>query len=115
MRAFLNLIRKKKSGYAMRALERNLGSRPGVGGAGGVCGHGGSRGAQAALELEPAEAALPLRPEQRGEADGGNGGAAHRPNGQTELTACPRGMVWNTKDQRCLARHSGVRPGARTD
>jgi hypothetical protein len=46
---------------------------------------------------------------------GGNAEAAHRPNGQPELTTCPQGMVWNTKDQRCLARHSGVRPGARAD
>jgi hypothetical protein len=46
---------------------------------------------------------------------GGNAEAAHRPNGQTELTTCAQGMVWNTKDQRCLARHGGVRPGSRTD
>jgi hypothetical protein len=46
---------------------------------------------------------------------GGNAEAAHRPNGQTELSICPQGMVWNTKDQRCLARHSGVRPSARAD
>ena len=46
---------------------------------------------------------------------GGNAEAAHRPNGQTELTTCPQGMVWNTKDQRCLARHIGVRPGVRAD
>jgi hypothetical protein len=46
---------------------------------------------------------------------GGNAEAAHRPNGQTELTTCAQGRVWNTKDQRCLARHGGVRPGARAD
>jgi hypothetical protein len=46
---------------------------------------------------------------------GGNAEAAHRPNAQTELTTCPQGMLWNTKDQRCLARHSVVRPGARAD
>jgi len=46
---------------------------------------------------------------------GGNAEAAHRPNGQTELTTCAQGMVWNTKDQRCLARHGGVRPGPRAD
>jgi hypothetical protein len=42
---------------------------------------------------------------------GGNAEAAHRPNAQTEHTTCPQGMLWNTKDQRCLARHSVVRPG----
>src|ERR1700722_19832177 len=44
-----------------------------------------------------------------GPGGGGSGGTAHRPNGQTEVTICPRGMVLNTKDRRCLAKHSGVR------
>ena len=46
---------------------------------------------------------------------GGNAEAAHRPNSQTEFTTCAQGTVWNTKDKRCLARRSGVRPGARVD
>src|ERR1700722_15318250 len=44
-----------------------------------------------------------------GPGGGGSGGTAHRPNGQTEVAICPRGMVLNTKDRRCLAKHSGLR------
>jgi hypothetical protein len=44
----------------------------------------------------------------------GGGGAAHRPNSQTQLV-CPRGMVWNGKDQKCLATHSGVVRPLRSD
>ena len=39
----------------------------------------------------------------------GGGGTVHRPSNQTELT-CPRGMIWDSKDQKCLARRTGVLP-----
>ena len=90
MRVFPQSYRKKKSGYA-RALS------------GGIL----------LLGLGLAEPAAYAAMGGAGGAAGGTGGnaeAAHRPNGQTELTVCPRGMIWNARDQRCLARHSGVRP-----
>ena len=99
MSIFPRPYRKKKSGYA-RALSSGIlilglalaapAAYAGMGGGGGG-GGGGAAGA------------------------GGNAEAAHRSNGQTELTTCPQGMVWNAKDQRCLARHGGVRPGAQAD
>ena len=49
-----------------------------------------------------------------GNGSAGGGGAAHRPNSQTQLV-CPRGMVWDGKDQKCLATHSGVVRPLRVD
>jgi hypothetical protein len=40
----------------------------------------------------------------------GGGGTAHRPNNQTDLSTCLPGMVWDIKDQKCLARHTRVLP-----
>jgi hypothetical protein len=31
-------------------------------------------------------------------------------NTQTDLTTCLPGMVWDTKHQKCLAKHSGIYP-----
>jgi tetratricopeptide (TPR) repeat protein len=49
-----------------------------------------------------------------GAAGGGAGGAgagtAHRLKSQSGLTTCQPGMVWDTKQKKCLARHSGVLP-----
>jgi hypothetical protein len=42
---------------------------------------------------------------------GGNAEMAHRPNNQIEPPTCRRGMVWDSRDQKCLARHSGGLPG----
>jgi hypothetical protein len=42
-----------------------------------------------------------------GNGSAGGGGPAHRPNSQTELV-CPRGTLWDGKDQKCLATHSGI-------
>jgi tetratricopeptide (TPR) repeat protein len=50
-----------------------------------------------------------------GAADGGaetgaGGEGAVRPNGQTDLTTCLPGQVWDAKQRKCLDRHSGVLP-----
>jgi hypothetical protein len=31
-------------------------------------------------------------------------------NTQTDLTTCLPGMVWDTKHQKCLAKHSDIYP-----
>ena len=31
---------------------------------------------------------------------------------QTDLTTCDRGKVWDTRNQKCIAKHSGVLPDA---
>jgi hypothetical protein len=49
-----------------------------------------------------------------GNGSAGGGGPAHRPNSQTELV-CPRGTLWDGKDQKCLATHSGVVRPLRVD
>jgi tetratricopeptide (TPR) repeat protein len=49
-----------------------------------------------------------------GGAGGGTGGAgagtAHPSKNQSGLTTCQPGMVWDAKQKKCLARHSGVLP-----
>ena len=126
MHAFLQFYPQKKSGFvcalssgimilglmlaapaAYAGMGGGAGAAAGAGagaaagaGAGGAGAGGGGAGAAAGAG---------------GGGSAGGGGTAHRPNGQTELTICPRGMVLNTKDRRCLAKHSGVRPGARVD
>src|SRR5580704_8387915 len=93
-------------GGAGAAAGAGAGAAAGAGGGGAGAGGGGA-GAAAGAGGGGAGAG--------GGGSAGGGGTAHRPNGQTELTICPRGMVLNTKDRRCLAKHSGVRPGARVD
>jgi hypothetical protein len=39
----------------------------------------------------------------------GNSGARFSPNG-TDLTTCDKGMVWDRKNKKCLAKRSGVLP-----
>ncbi len=43
---------------------------------------------------------------------GAGGGAAtvHRLKNQSDLTTCQPGMVWDAKQHKCFARHSGVLP-----
>jgi tetratricopeptide (TPR) repeat protein len=41
--------------------------------------------------------------------DSGAAGAAHKMN-RSDLTTCAPGMVWDTKQRKCLLRHSGVLP-----
>jgi hypothetical protein len=107
MQPFLQFHLQKKSGFvcalssgililglalAAPAADAGMGGGAGAaaGAGGGAAGAGGGGGA-------------------------GSRGTVHRPNGQTEVTICPRGMVLNTKDRKCLAKHSEVRPGARVD
>ena len=105
MHAFLQFYRQRKSGFACAvssgilvlclglaapAAYAGMGGGAGGGGAGAAAGAGGG-GAGAG-----------------GGGNAGGGGTAHRPNTQTELTTCRRGMVWDSKDQKCLPRHSSV-------
>jgi hypothetical protein len=112
MHILLQFGRKKRSGfaYALSSGILVLGlalaapaagmSAGGAGGAGAAGGGGGGGGGGAGGGAGAGG----------GSGSAGGGGAAHRPNGQTEL-ACPRGMVWDGKDQKCLATHSGVLTG----
>jgi tetratricopeptide (TPR) repeat protein len=43
-----------------------------------------------------------------GGAAGAGAGTAQRLKSQSGLTTCQPGMVWDTKQKKCLARHSGV-------
>jgi tetratricopeptide (TPR) repeat protein len=45
-----------------------------------------------------------------GGAAGGGAGTAHPLKSQSGLTTCQPGMVWDAKQKKCLARHSGVLP-----
>jgi hypothetical protein len=81
------------------------GAGAGAASGGGGAGAGGGGGGAAAAAGGGAAGA-------GGGGGAGSGGTVHRQNGQTELTICPRGMVVNTKNRRCLAKHSGVRPGS---
>ncbi len=45
-----------------------------------------------------------------GGAAGGGAGTVHHLKNQSDLTTCQPGMVWDTKQHKCLARHSGVLP-----
>jgi hypothetical protein len=109
MHTLLQFGRKKRSGFAYAlssgilvlglalaapAAGMSAGGAGGAGAGGGSGSAGGGGGAGAG----------------GGSGSAGGGGGAHRPNGQTEL-ACPRGMVWDGKDQKCLAAHSGVLTG----
>jgi tetratricopeptide (TPR) repeat protein len=41
------------------------------------------------------------------------GTASHSPGspaGATDLTTCDKGLVWDTRNQKCVAKHSGVLP-----
>jgi hypothetical protein len=105
MYTLLQFGRQKRSGFAY-ALSSGIlvlglalaapaaGMSAGGAGAGGGGGGGGGAGGGGA----------------GGNGSAGGGGPAHRPNSQTELV-CPRGTVWDGKDQKCLATHSGVLTG----
>ena len=45
-----------------------------------------------------------------GGAAGSGAGTVHHLKNQSDLTTCQPGMVWDTKQHKCLARHSGVLP-----
>ena len=107
--AILGLMLAAPAAYAGMGGGAGAAAGAGAGGAAGAGGGGagaGGGGAGAAAGAGGGGAGA------GGGGSAGGGGTAHRPNGQTELTICPRGMVLNTKDRRCLAKHSGVRPGA---
>jgi hypothetical protein len=118
MHTLLQFGRQKRSGFAY-ALSSGIlvlglaltapaaGMSAGGGGAGaGAGGGGGGAGGGGAGAGGGGGAG--------GNGSAGGGGAAHRPNSQTELV-CPRGMVWDGKDQKCLATHSGVVRPLRVD
>ena len=93
MHTLLQFGRQKRSGvpYALSSGILVLGlalSAPAAGMSAGGAGGGGGGGAG-------------------GNGSAGGGGPAHRPNSQTELV-CPRGTLWDGKDQKCLATHSGI-------
>jgi tetratricopeptide (TPR) repeat protein len=58
----------------------------------------------------PAVGAAPAAGAAGGGAAGAGAGTAHRLKSQSGLTTCQPGMVWDTKQKKCLARHSGVLP-----
>src|SRR5580693_6662002 len=131
MHAFLQFYSQKKSGFvcalssgililglmlaapaAYAGMGGGAGAAAGAGagaGGGGAGAGGGGAGAAAGAGGGGAGAGGGGAGAGGGGSAGG-GGTTHRPNGQTEL-ACPRGMVWDDKDQKCLARHSGVLTG----
>jgi tetratricopeptide (TPR) repeat protein len=45
-----------------------------------------------------------------GGAAGAGPGTVHHSKNQSDLTTCSPGMVWDTKQHKCLARHSGLLP-----
>jgi hypothetical protein len=110
MHTLLQFGRQKRSGFAY-ALSSGIlvlglalaapaaGMSAGGAGAGGGGGGGGGAGGGGAGGGGAG-----------GNGSAGGGGPAHRPNSQTELV-CPRGTVWDGKDQKCLATHSGVLTG----
>jgi hypothetical protein len=113
MRASLRSYRQTKSGsaYALSsgilvlsiALAMPV-AYAGMGGGGGGSAGAGGGGAGAGGAGTGAGGA--------GTGGGGGGGAetVHRPNNQTELPTCRRGMVWDSRDQKCLARRGGLLP-----
>jgi hypothetical protein len=120
MHTFVQFYHQKRSGYvcALRSgilvLSLALAAPAAYAGMGGAGGGGGGSSAGAAAGAGAggggAGAAAGAGGGGAGAGSGGGGGTVHRPNGQTELTTCRRGMVWDTKDQKCLARHSAVLP-----
>jgi hypothetical protein len=118
MHTLLQFGRQKRNGFAY-ALSGGIlvlgfalaapaaGMSAGGGGAGAGAGGGGGAGGSGAGAGGGGTGA-------GGNGSAGGGGAAHRPNSQTQLV-CPRGMVWDGKDQKCLATHSGVVRPLRVD
>lgn len=98
MHTFVQFHHQKKSGYvcapwsgvlvlglALAAPAAYAGMGAGTGGGGSSAGAGaGGGGAGAAAGTA---------------GGGGGGGTVHRPNGQTELTTCRPGMVWDSKSK----------------
>jgi tetratricopeptide (TPR) repeat protein len=41
---------------------------------------------------------------------GENGGSAGQRDSQTDLTTCNKGKVWDARNRKCIAKHSGVLP-----
>ena len=125
MHAFLQFYPQKKSGFLcalssgililglMSAAYAGMGG--GAGAAAGAGGGGAGAGAAAGAGGGGAGTGGGAAAAAGGGGGAGGGGTVHRQNDQTELTICPRGMVLNTKDRTCLAKHSGVRRGARVD
>jgi hypothetical protein len=120
MHTLLQFGRQKRSGvpYALSSGILVLGlalSAPAAGmsagGAGGGAGGGGAAGAGGGGGGAGGAGAGGAGGGGGGGAGGngsaGGGGPAHRPNSQTELV-CPRGTLWDGKDQKCLATHSGI-------
>src|SRR5580700_2340213 len=115
MHAFLQFYSQKESGFVCALSSGILILGLMFAAPAAYAGMGGGAGAAAGAGAGAAAGAGGGGAGAGGGGSAGGGGTAHRPNGQTELTICPRGMVLNTKDRKCLAKHSGVRPGARVD
>jgi hypothetical protein len=126
MHPFIQFHPQRKSGFVcalssgilILGLALAAPANAGMGGGAGAAAGAGGGGAGAGAGGGGAGAAAGAGGGAAGAGGGGgagSGGIVHRPNAQTEITICPRGMVLNTKDRRCLAKHSGVRPGARVD
>ena len=117
MHPFIQFHPQRKSGFVcalssgilILGLALAAPANAGMGGGAGAAAGAGGGGAGAAAGAGGGAAGA------GGGGGAGSGGIVHRPNAQTEITIGPRGMVLNTKDRRCLAKHSGVRPGARVD
>ena len=128
MHAFLQFYPQKNSGFlcALSSAILILGallaapvSYAGMGGGAGAAAGAGGGGAGAGAAAGASGGGAGTGGGAAGAAGGGGGagggGTVHRQNDQAELTICPRGMVLNTKDRTCLAKHSRVRRGARVD
>jgi tetratricopeptide (TPR) repeat protein len=68
-----------------------------------------------AVALGAMFAGVPLAMGSGGGGGGGGGGGAAAPpagqqNSQTDLTTCDKGKVWDAKNHKCVAKHSGVLP-----
>jgi hypothetical protein len=115
MHTFVWLYHQRKSGYvwALRSgilvLGLALVAPAAYAGMGAGAGGGGSS-AGAAAGAGGGGAGAATGAGGGGAGAGGGGGTVHRPNNQTELTTCRRGMVWDSKDQKCLATHSATMP-----
>jgi hypothetical protein len=116
MHTFLESHRQTKSGLASTLLSgifilglalatpaAGMGAGGSGGGAGAGAGAGGSGGGAGAGAGSGGAGA-------GGGGGGSGGGGTVHPLDQSGLTTCLPGMVWDTKHQKCLVRHSRMLP-----
>jgi hypothetical protein len=112
MHTFLESHRQTKSGLASTLLSGifilGLALAPPAAGMG-AGGGGGAAGAGAGGSGGGAGAGAGSGGAGAGGGGGGGGGTVH-PLDQSGLTTCLPGMVWDTKHQKCLVRHSRMLP-----